>query len=87
MSTFLSISICMLLELCVFTIGLSNIEQTWAVVATQLVVWSLPISEIRSSNPVISNFKNYKLYPINRKKKTKTMKEEAGNGPIFKYIE
>ena len=48
-------------------------------VVAQLAVWSLPISEIRSLNPVIG--KTYsELLTV---EKMKIKKKEAGNGPFF----
>ena len=51
----------------------------WAVVVAQLAVWSLPILEIRSLNPVIG--KTYS--ELSTVEKMKIKKKEAGNGPFF----
>ena len=52
-------------------------------VATQLVERSLPIPEVRSSNPVIS--KNlYSSFTVNCINKTKIKTKEAGNGQLKK---
>ena len=49
----------------------------------QLVEWSLPIPEVRGSNPVIGN-NLYWTFTVNCFEKTKIKKKEAGNGPFFK---
>ena len=51
----------------------------------QLVERSLPISEVRGSNPVIG--KNlYRTFTVNCIEKTKIKKKEAGNGPLKKSL-
>ena len=56
-----------------------------AVVEAQLVEWSLPTPEIRSSNPDISNFIYYQLYK-NCVEKTKIKKKRLGMAQTKKSI-
>ena len=53
-----------------------------AVAVTQLTEWSLPIPEVRGSNPVIVKalLRTYLLLTI---EKTQLKKKEAGNGQLF----
>ena len=53
-----------------------------AVVVAQLVERSLPLPEVRGSNPVLG--KNlYSTFTVNCIEKTKIKKKEAENGPFF----
>ena len=62
-------------------------QLAWAVVVAQLVERSIPIPEVRGSNPVIGN----KLFILNIcflstvywKDKNKEKEKEAGNGSFF----
>ena len=56
------------------------------VVVAQLVEWSLPIPEVRGSNPVISKnllILNNFVYCQLCIEKTKNKEKGAGNGPFF----
>ena len=55
----------------------------WAVVVAQSVEWSLPIPEVRGSNPVIGKHLN-RTFTVNCIEKTKIKEKEAGNGPFLK---
>ena len=52
-------------------------------VVAQLLEQSLPIPEVRSSNPVITNIYINHLFTVNCIEKQKKEKE-AGNGPFLK---
>ena len=54
----------------------------WAVAVAQLVERSLPIPEVRGSNPVIAKFIDH-LFNVNWIEKIKIKKKEAGNGSFF----
>ena len=55
----------------------------WAVVVAQLVEWSIPIPEVRSSNPVIGK-KLYWTFTVNFIEKAKIKQKVAGNGLFLK---
>ena len=54
-----------------------------AVVVAQLVERSLPIPEVRGSNPVIGKI-YWTFFTVNCIEKTKIKKKEARNGPFLK---
>ena len=61
------------------------IKISWEVVVAQLVERSLPISEVRGSNPVIG--KNlYGTFTVNCIWKNENKVKQAGNGPFKKTI-
>ena len=63
-----------------------NSCNTWVVVVAQLAERSLPIPEVRGSNP--DNGKFYRTFIIYCQlyciEKTKIKEKEARNGPVFK---
>ena len=65
----------------------NNYGQPREVVVAQLVERSLPIAEVRGSNPVIGkNFYYYRTFVYCQLciERTKIKKKEAGNGPLKK---
>ena len=59
--------------------------ETWAVVVAQLVEQSLPIIEVRGSNPVIGK-KLYWIFTVNCIEKTKMKKKRPGMAHFLKNI-
>ena len=61
-----------------------KISLNWEVVVAQLVERSLPIPEVRGSNPVIGKkLLTIIVYCQLCIEKTKNKEKEAGNGPFF----
>ena len=81
----------------IFVIGLKSVYRRqianqvsvifywWAVCVAQLVEQSLPIPEVRGSNPVSGEI-FYWTFTVNCFEKTKIKKKEAGNGRFFKNV-
>ena len=69
----------------IFTFVLNKyLTNNWEVVVAQLVEWSLPIPEIRGSNPDIDKIYIEHLFTVSCAEKTKIKKKKTGMAHFFK---